>query len=730
MSLAQGHLREGHQITWRMLPEGEARVIEDIRDALVIRDDELFLLTDADGKVSADNRSGFGLYHDDMRYLSVWNLEILGIDPVVLISTAALGYGQEQVMTNPELRNDDGEVLPSGSLEIRRQRVVDKALFETLRVTNYSSVPLRLSFQFEFDADFADLFELRGIHREERGRILKPRVHRDRVTLSYQGLDGASRRVQVGFTPLPDELSDAQAVFHLQIDPQRTREVVAVVVVDQPGGLGTGSARQSRVDKAAQYQSWFESSTRVTTSNDLFNLALERALADLRVLWTERDGLGYPVAGVPWFNALFGRDSALTAMMSLAFRPEIGREVLRTLASHQGTEIAARREEEPGKIVHEVRFCETANRGEVVFGRYFGSIDSTPLFLLLAAEYFRWTGDLALMQELREPMLAALDWLRDFADSDGDGFADYLKKGAGGLDNQGWKDSWDGVLDQDGRILRAPIALVEVQGYIYAAKNGVAKVFECLGDMERGAQLRREADRLRRRINEAFWVREGFFGLALEANGNLSRAVTSNAGQLLWSGAPFRGRARQQIDRLMQRDMYSGWGIRTLSSAAQGYNPLGYHRGTVWPHDNALIISGMKRYGAEKELNELATGLFDAAAAFPYLRLPELFSGAPRASQQSPVPYPVACRPQAFAAAALLQTTTAILGLAPDASANRLYLVKPRLPHWLESVRVSGLKVGEATVDLNYELRGSRTSIEVLNLDGDLDLVQVDAWPA
>ena len=716
--------------TWRMLPEGEARVIEDIRDALVIRENGLFLLTDTDGSIPLDNNSGFGLYHNDTRYLSGWDLSLVGVEPIVLLSTAELGFGQEQVMTNPELINERGEILPSGSLEIRRQRVLDQALIETVRLTNFALVPLALTLQYEFGADFADIFELRGMRRRQRGKLLRPRLHPSGVSFAYRGLDGLSRRVRIQFRREPDLLRSRRALFHLNIEPRKAKEIGVAIAVDQPAGPGTGSTRQSTLSVADSHLQWKESGTRVLTSNELFNAAIDRSMADLRMLWTERGpDLSYVAAGVPWFNTLLGRDSALAAMMSLALRPGLARDILRCLCRLQGKVMDPAREEEPGKIVHEMRQCETANTGEVVFGRYYGSIDSTPLFVLLAAEYYRWTADLGLMRELQPSIDAALVWMERLGDLDGDGYLEYMKKAPRGLDNQGWKDSGDAILHEDGGLLQPPIALVEVQGYMYAAKQGIADVYEGLGDAARSRQLREEAAALRKRINADFWMSEGYYALALDADKKPARVVTSNAGQLLWSGAPTQARAGRQIDRLMRNDMYSGWGIRTLSSSAKRYNPMGYHLGTIWPHDNALIMAGFKRYRAETELNELATAMCDAAFSFPYSRLPELFSGAPRSAHHTPVPYPVACRPQAFAAASLPSLLASILGLAPDAPRSRLYIVRPRLPFWLDFVRLSGLRVGKGTIDLIFNRRGSRTVTEVIGQTASVDVVQTRRWP-
>ena len=713
-----------------MLPEGEPRVIADIRDALIIREGGLFLLTDTDGSIPLNNDSGFGLYHNDTRYLSAWDLSLIGVEPIVLLSTAELGFGEEQVMTNPELINEQGEILPSGSLEIRRQRVLDQGFMESVRLTNFALVPLTLTLQYQFDADFADLFELRGIRCKQRGQLLRPRLHPAAVTFAYRGRDDVVRELRVQFHRKPSVLRSHKALFSLNIEPGKAEEIAVEITVDRQAGPVTGSTRQSMLSLGESHSRWKESSTQVLTSNELFNAALDRSIADLRVLWTERGpDRSYVSAGVPWYDTLFGRDSALATMMSLALRPQMARDVLRCLTRFQGKVVDPVREEEPGKIVHEVRQSEMANTGEVVFGRYYGSIDSTPLFVLLAAEYYRWTADLELMRELQPSIDAALVWMERFGDLDGDGYLEYMKKAPRGLDNQGWKDSGDGILDEDGNPLRPPIALVEVQGYMYAAKKGIADVYEGLGDPARAQQLREEAAILRRRINADFWMPAGYYALALDADKRPAEVVTSNAGQLLWSGVPTQARARSQIERFKQNDMFSGWGIRTLSSRARRYNPIGYHLGTIWPHDNALIMAGMKRYGAEAELNEIATGISDAAFAFPYFRLPELFSGSPRSAHHEPVPYPVANRPQAFAAAALPSLLTSILGLVPDAPHGKLYVVRPRLPFWLDFVRLAGLRVGEGTVDLIYHRRGSRTVVEVIGKTAPVELVQTRRWP-
>lgn len=717
--------------TWRMLPElreGEPRDVTDIRDALIIREGGLFLLTDKDGDVPCENESGFGLYSNDARYLSAWQLSLVGVEPVVLLSTAELGFAMEQVMTNPELVNQRGERLRSGVLELRRQRVLDQALVESLRVANFSEVPVSLTVEYRFGADFRDIFELRGVPRTSHGRVLPLRIHHNGVTFRYLGLDRVARQTRVRFRHAPDELSAYEARFHLEVPPSGSRAINALVLADAIAG--TASTRRSIQDVATSYTRWKASFTSVQTSHELLNAALDRSLSDLRALWTEdSSGKEYVAAGVPWFDTLFGRDSILTAIMCLPYAPHVARSVLIALAQYQGTVTDDSREEQPGKIVHEIRRCETANTGEVVSGRYYGSIDCTPLFVLLAAEYYRWTADLPLMKELRNSIDAALDWIDDYGERDGDGYLEYLRKAPAGLENQGWKDSWDAIVDESGELLAPPIALVEVQGYVYAAKKAIAGVYEALGIEARASSLTTSAVRLRRRINTDFWMPEGYFALALDRNKKPARVLTSNAGQLLWTGAPTREKARNQIRRLMKNDMFTGWGVRTHSSGAARYNPLGYHLGTIWPHDNALIAAGLKRYGAESEVHQITNGICQAAFNFPYYRLPELFSGSPRTAHQAPVPYPVACRPQAFAAAALPSLLSTTLGLVADAPRGRIYLVKPSLPLWLDRVRLSGLRLGEHQVDLEFKRHGRRTLVGLPGRTGPIEVKRLRQWP-
>jgi len=710
-----------------LLPETEPMLIRDIRDALVIREGDLFLLTDTAGNIPPNNVNGFGLYHADTRYLSVYEFSFADARPVVLLSTAELGFSEEQVLTNPAMLSDEGRVLPRGSLELRRQRVVDGALEETLRVTNYNVFPVSFDVVYRLGADFADIFEVRGRQRKQRGQLLPARIEDGRIVFAYKGLDGRNRETMVSFSPEPVAIEDGQVAFHLTLDHRQSAVVRLLFTMD--GHLKAPQGVERFVGLAEQYRRWMDSATRMPTDNEFFNAVLERSLADLRMLWHQENDRCCLAAGTPWFDTIFGRDTAIVSMQTLAFNPDIARHCLKALTRRQGTKFDDWRDEQPGKILHELRQDEMTATGELPFSPYYGSVDSTPLFLLLAAEYYAWTADLDLLRELEPSLRAALRWVDVYGDLDGDGYLEYEKRSPTGLVNQGWKDSREAVIYADGTLAKPPIALVEVQGYLYAAKKKLAPVFAALGDRPLALRLQQEAASLKRRFNRDFWMgNERFFALALDGDNHPADAITSNPGQALWTGIVQRRLAAPVAEVLMRNDMFSGWGIRTLSATSSRFNPLGYHLGTVWPHDNSLVAMGFKKYGFEEELNEVATALFDAARAFAYYRLPELFAGSARSTHATPVPYPVACRPQAWAAGSFPLILQAILGLCPNAPAGELLIVRPRLPHWLETVQVRGLRVGKGEVDLRYRRRGRRTAVDVLH-SRRLKVRTVGLWP-
>jgi len=703
--------------------------IQDIRDALVIRERDLFLLTDISGNIPADNPNGLGLYHADTRYLSTYEFSFDSAQPVLLLSTAELGFSEEQVLTNPAMPCLEGRILPRGSVEVRRQRVVEDVLEETLRVTNYNVFPITIDVVYGLGADFADIYEVRGSKRKQRGELLPPRIENSSLIFAYQGLDGRRRETMITFSSAPFSIEDGTVTFRLSLGHRESAVIRLLVAINGRIEAAQGVERFATV--SAEYHQWLESSTRVHTHHEFFNAVLERALSDLRMLWNhDGDSGGYPAAGTPWYDTLFGRDSAIVSMQTLAYKPEIARHCLKGLARWQGQKFDPWRDEEPGKILHEWRQGEMTATSELPFAPYYGSIDSTPLFLLLAGEYYAWTADLELLRELELNLRAAVNWLEMYGDMNGDGYLEYEKRSPRGLVNQGWKDSGDAIVNADGTLAKPPIALVEVQGYVYAARRKLAPVFAALGDPELAQRLTRQAAQLKRRFNRDFWLEdERFFALALDGDGQAAAAITSNPGQALWTGIVHHRLAAPIVEGLMRNDMFSGWGIRTLSTTSSRFNPLGYHLGTVWPHDNSLIAMGFKKYGFEDELNEVATALFDAARSFPYYRLPELFAGTARSTHHTPVPYPVACRPQAWAAGAFPIILQAILGLVPNAPAGELLVVRPRLPYWLDSVQVRNLRVGRGEADLFFHRRGTRTVLDVQATRGRLKVRPVRLWP-
>ena len=715
---------EPQERPWEHIPDVFG-VVEDISDALVTREQNQFLLTDAAGNVPAGNRRGLGLYSHDARHLSCYELLLDGAHPIVLLSTADSGFSQEQVLGNHRMVQE-GRVVGRCTVELQRQRVLNHALEERLRITNFNTFPVTLHPSYVFDADFADIFEVRGHRRGMVGSHSHPEVGERTLAFAYLGVDGLWRRTLITFDQRPEVLTAGSASFHLHLEPRQTMELSLRVLLDGRAPTRVDALRQLH----REYAGWREAFVDIETDNEVFNQVVSRSVTDLRMLWTkDRTGQSYVAAGTPWFATLFGRDSIITSLQALPFQPEIARNCLAVLARHQGQFVDPARSEEPGKILHEVREDELSVAGELPYQCYYGSVDSTPLFLLLAAEYFHWTADRDFLVSLMPALDAALRWLRDYGDPDHDGLIEYRTDSPAGLRNQSWKDSGEAIMHADGSLCEGPIAMAEVQGYVYAAYLQLARLFQACGEMQRSDELERAAQRLRQRFNRAFWLAErGYPAMALDGSNRPSTVMSSNAGQVLWSGILSPARAARVRDALFRNDMFTGWGIRTLSSDCDSYYPLGYHVGTIWPHDNGVIAAGLKRYGFVDELNEVASALFDAARAFPSYRLPELFGGHPRSEFRPPVPYTVACRPQAWTAGAWLHLLTSMLGMVPDATNRRLYLVRPRLPYWLRHLRLRGIRVGEARVDVHITSHRGRTTVKT-ETKGDVTVQVVPSWP-
>lgn len=711
-------------------PDAPARIAveapltaSDIRDATVVKERDLFLLADLEGNVPPGNSNGYGLYHRDTRFLSAFELRVQGLEPTILLSSGRWPFLGSYVLTNPNLVTDDGRPISEQSIQIRRHRVARPVrVSESLGFQNFNPFPLTLTVEIRVGADFEDMFEVRGFARECIGeRKVSAEYAEGSVTFRYAGKDGVERATRLTFDPPPTRLDEGVACYSLELGARGSQRIAIEIELD------VGESTPLSVKKPAA--SLFGKEASITSSNAQFNAVLDQARNDLRMLSSGDEESPFIGAGIPWYSALFGRDSILTALEHLWIAPDLAKHTLLLLARQQGTKDDPWRDEEPGKILHESRHGELAKTGCVPFAPYFGSVDSTPLWIFLLGEYFHATGDLELVRGLSPNLEAALLWIDEYGDSDGDGFVEYRCRTADGLVNQGWKDSWDAIVHADGSIAEPPIALVEVQAYVYGAKRHAARVYRALGDEARARALDEQARELKARFAEAFWSpSEQYLCLALDGQKRPVEVISSNAGHALFTGIALPEHGTAVAQRIVCEDVFSGWGIRTLSTRELRYNPVGYHLGTVWPHDNALIALGLKRYGAEPELLQVATGLFDAAAFFPAFRMPELFAGFARSAFGVPVRYPVACSPQAWAAASWGMILQAMLGLAPDAGKRELAVVRPTLPPWLEWVRIERLAVGEGEVDLLYTRVGERTVVDVLAMRGGVRVSISDHW--
>jgi len=694
---------------------------------LVLKHDEAFLVADRRGDSPPLPGSEFGFYVDGTRHLSQLELRLHGLRPLSLnAGTSEDGLEAAIDLTNPDVAMSPTALLPGRSTRIaRRITVFDRALHHSLRVESFAHDRHELVLTLHFGADFVDVFEVRGHPREQRGATLPPRGQADRVRLAYRGLDKVVRATQLVFDPPPDRLEADHAEFRLSLAAGERVElsltVAAVEGADMPAPrdfLAATSGRRAVVRRVE------EAATGVRSNHDRFNQWLARSRRDLHLLLTEtRDGF-VPYAGIPWYVAPFGRDAVLTALQVLPFEPEIAAGTLRFLARHQGAADDDFTEQEPGRILHEYRRGEMAACGEIPFVPYYGSVDATPLFVMLFAEYVRWTADDRLARALWPAVERALAWMERTAAAQGAGYLAYARRSPLGLVNQGWKDSHDAVMHASGRLAEGPIALAEVQGYQHAALLGAADIARHLGHGATALHLAERARRLRERFEADFWLPdEAFYAEALDGEGRPCRVISSNPGHLLWTGIVSATRAHIVARRLMADDMFTGWGIRTLSSHERLYNPMSYHNGSVWPHDTAIAAAGMRRYRFTEPFLTLTTALFEAALQFEGVRMPELFCGFTRVEGYGPTWYPVACAPQAWAAGVPFQLVGAMLGLVPEAHDNQLTLVRPQLPGWLRWLELNNLRVAGSRLSLRLSHGQEGAAVELLGREGDAELV-------
>jgi glycogen debranching enzyme len=711
-----------------------AASVHSITSALVAKDEDLFFLCEPNGQVPLKEPHGVGLYYHDCRFLNGYELHLDGSDATTLLASGPQGFEAELILSNNQMQMPDGSAIQQEDLGIRWQRVVaggTLALHDRLTAHNFTLRPLELPLSLTFSAAFEDLFTVRGQKPQTRGRLHPPAWHDGVLTFAYDGSDGVRRTLDISFSPEPDRTEDAAAHFRVGLAAGQSWTLdITLSVRESPQDQAAPAPRvrhafeEVRQGRSRSWQEWLDRQTRVQPSDLLLEKTLNRSLHDLRALRSELHGHHFFAAGVPWYVTLFGRDSILAAFETLAYEPQMAADTLRRVARYQGTREDEWRDEQPGKIMHELRVGEWARTNKIPQTPYYGTIDATPLFLILLAEHARWTGSLDLFDELRDNVERALRWMADYGDPEGMGYLAYQTKSSQGLGNQGWKDSGDAIVNADGTLATPPIALAEVQGYVFRAKRGLAELYRRAGDAERAGQLDAEAADLARRFDRDFWLEDkGIYALALQKGGRPAAVATSNAGQVLWSGIAEADKARRTAERLLAEDMFSGWGIRTLSARERRYNPLEYHLGTVWPHDNALILAGLCRYGLHEAALRVFEGITEAACHFPLYRLPEVFAGLDRREYGTPVRYPVACHPQAWAAGAVPFMLVSLLGLAPEAFAGRLHLVRPVLPAHVRDVELAGLRVGSARVDLSFQRAGDgRAAVEVLKTDGPIEV--------
>jgi len=682
------------------------------------------MVTDEIGDMP-EGRRHLGLYHHDTRYLSILNMIINGQKPRLLTSSSEQNYIAVIQMSNPTLELAGGEVALTHTISIRRDCTIKDALYEQISFYNHNRFDVPLTVTITFGGDFVDLFEVRGWERKKRGIIIAPETSASKIILNYRGLDGIGRHTEVGFEVAPSHIETEREYVHplptrrtssflpesyevapriisrppcvkvtweLLLMPRIPFDITFAIQVYEkrrPSVVSSFSKCLGEVQKS--YSEWQQECTVVETDNDFFNRLLERSILDLRLLIEDTPEGLVPAAGIPWFACVFGRDSLITSLQTLMLNPQIAVGTLRFLAKHQGTKVDPWHDEEPGKIVHEIRKGELANLDEIPHSAYYASVDATPLFVMLFAETMKWLDDDELFREIVPAAELALEWMEKHGDLDSDGYIEYLSRSPGGLRDHGWRDSHGALTYPDGTPVEPPVALVEVQGYAYKAFTGMAELLHRKGELTLSRKLAKRAANLKKNFNRDFWLAD---------------------------------RQEYLVKRLTSRDMACGWGIRTVTSRTPRFNPMGYHQGSIWPHDNSLIVAGMRRYGYIKEAEEVTSQIFEASMHFPYSRLPELFCGFARDKEfpGMPVKYPASCSPHAWASGSAILLLQSMLGMQANVARRRLYL-NPKLPQWLKYVSIQNLRVGKGTVNLYFERHEEDSSFRITENSAGIQVV-------
>lgn len=694
----------------------------------VLKYGNMFAVFDRHGDIETIGLKEQGIFCEGTRFLSQLEFRLAHARPLLLSSTIKADNSQFAAdLTNTDISRNGEIVIPRGTLHVLRTKFLWQGVcYERFQVVNYGANPVDIPFGIRFAADFADIFEVRGISRQKRGELLDDVVTNDSVVLSYRGLDDVIRRVHFFGSPQPKRISASEIQFDAYLEPgtQVTFNLAISCEVDASSYYHPKSYERAWSATQTESSEIRRDSSKINSSSEEFNRWITRSQSDLEMMIVGNPEHGYPYAGVPWFSTVFGRDGIITALECLWLNPDIARGVLEFLASHQATIANPASEAEPGKILHEMRKGEMSALGEVPFRCYYGTVDATPLFVMLAHRYYIRTGNRAVIERLWPNLERALHWIDIYGDSDGDGFVEYSRRSKDGLVQQGWKDSNDSVFHTDGRLAEGPIALCEVQGYVYAAKRGAAYLALVLGDRSKSSALESQAATLRNRFDEAFWCDEiSTYALALDGKKRRCCVRTSNPGHCLYTGIASTDHAFRVAHSLLKKECFSGWGIRTVATGEARYNPLSYHNGSVWPHDNALIAAGLAGYGFKEMAGEILSGLLAVSTFVDLNRLPELFCGLDRRTREGPTLYPVACAPQAWAAGAAFLLLQSCLGLSLDAEKKQIRLDGPYLPEAIPELWLRDLRVADACVDLFLERRNDLVRLQILHKRGEVEII-------
>jgi len=697
-----------------------------------IKNNKIFLVTDLNGDIAGGNPSGFGLYMDDTRFLSKLELKINDTSPVILSSSSEAGYSSVIIGTNIIMENYEVPAVDINqeTVQIRRESIIYGAYFETITIANYNLFKVGLKLELFFDADFFDIFRVRNISPSEKNNAKKTVYEDGKLKFIYQDSTGATLTTEIVFIEeKPVTIDDGNVIFEFCLDTSAKTEIKYQInlksTASLPEKLSAYDFNEAFEKAVIDDKNWLDSSARFLSNNEDFNEMVTRGSRDINMLRTNAYYGEYIAAGIPWYTTLFGRDSLIAARQSLLLNQSIAKNTLGTLAKFQGKENNSWRDEEPGKILHEVRFGELARSNQIPHSPYYGTVDATPLWLMLLHDYFKWTDDRDTLEKLWQNALDCLMWMDNYSVKI-NGYAAYIKRSTEGLDNQGWKDSWNSNIHQDGSYAEPPIALVEVQGYFYAAKVKLAELAGYIGENDLKSKLLQDAQKFKQRFHNDFWVEDlNFYAMGLDKNGDKMKVISSNPGHCLETGILDNYYADLIAERFFTMNMFSGWGIRTLSNEVISYNPMSYHNGSIWPFDNGIIAYGLAKIGRVDLAIRATTSLFEAARLMRYKRLPELFCGFSRIykRQDPPVSYPEACIPQAWSAASVFLLIQAMLNITPDAQNHELRIYDPTLPLWLDYLRIENIKVGNASVDLEFRKTQKSLVIDVFNKKGKLDII-------